>query len=529
MKIYNPFSKGRWFTVKVNGVPQRFFIEAFGSYDLSNVDDKFKDNELNESQVRNAFVEYCKQSRIIFPAHKLKNLIIADNLGDSIPRLYRTPTMVSRSIQAIGDEESNGENLTSIFLSAENYCNNMSNDVTIEYSSQSQITSIKYGETELVESYDPNGPMPPSMPPPSDWYKPAIILDGGSYICIKSTFLESTFAEISNGNTITLKIIFEDGTSINAPITSTTCYNAAFIGRFSRFQILNPQSLSAVITWNDATQLISILDSTNNHQLIENVDYTLSGDTVVILSSYLGSIFSEEWQEATFTFNFDLGQSSEITITAINQFEAGATNLIIGNFYYNNPQMVPVSFLSSYNISAIKNGDLELIKGSGSRFDTKDWREGIKSIDGRQTIYIESGYLDNYLTQSGQSITLTMEFAEANPVNFTINSAYYYTPASITFSESFDPANPTDQTTTITWNESISIVSISDGNRELIENVDYILSGDSITVLASYLSTVITQEGTALNLTFDFEQGENTTVIIRATGGIGGGGIKILG
>lgn len=529
MKLHNPFSKGRWFTVKVNGVPQRLFIEAFGSYDLSNIDNQFKDNELNESQINSAFIEYCKQSRVVFPMHKLKNLKIANDLGESIPRLYNTPIIVSRSIQIISDEESSGENPTSTFLSAENYCNNMSNDVTIGYSSQSEITLIKHGEIELVEGEDPNGPMSPFMPPPFDWYKPARILHGGSYICIKSTFLESTFAEISNGNTITLKIIFEDGTSINAPITSTTCYNAASIESFSRFQILNPQSLSAVITWNDATQLISILDSTNNHQLTENVDYVLSGDVISISSTYLSSIFSEEWQEATFTFNFDLGQSSEITITAINQFEAGATDLIIGNFYYNHLQMVPVSFLSSYNISAIKNGDLELIKGSGSRFDTKDWREGIKSIDGRQTIYIESGYLDNYLTQSGQSITLTMEFAEANPVDFTINSAYYYTPASITFSESFDPANPTDQTTTITWNESISIVSISDGNRELIENVDYILSGDSITVLASYLSTVITQEGVALNLTFYFERGENTTVIIQATGGIGGGGIKILG
>jgi len=522
MLLTNPYPKGKWFTVKINGVPQKIYIQAYGSYELSNLSEDFNTDNLTDQQTRERFLEEGK--RILFSANKRTLLRVANKYENSFDKIYNILSLVKTDRQVNNVVVSSNS-----LVSVENYCNNMSNDVAIEYESQSQIASIKYGETELVEGDDPSGPIPPFMPPPFDWYYSTRLISGSKYVNIKSTFLESAFAGILDGNTITLNIMFEDGTSINAPITSTTCYNAATISSFSRFQILNPQSLSATITWNDATQFTSILDTTNNRQLTENTDYTLSGDVITILSSYFSDIFTEEWQETAFTFNFDLGESVETTITAVNQFEAGATNFIIGDFYYNNPQLVPVSFASSYTISVIKNGNVELVKGSGIRFDTKDWREGLLSIDGRQTISIESGYLDNYLSQSGQSITLTLEFAEANSVDFTINSAYYYTPASITFSESFDPANPADQTTTITWNESISIVSISDGNQELVENTDYVLSGDSITIFASYLSTVITQEGVALNLTFNFEQGESATVIIQAVGGLGGGGIKLLG
>jgi hypothetical protein len=49
MLLTNPYSKGKWFTVKVNGVPQKIFIPAHGSYELSNISKIFDTSEMTDT------------------------------------------------------------------------------------------------------------------------------------------------------------------------------------------------------------------------------------------------------------------------------------------------------------------------------------------------------------------------------------------------------------------------------------------------------------------------------------------------
>ncbi|MFA5068233.1 MAG: hypothetical protein WC466_09425 [Candidatus Izemoplasmatales bacterium] len=48
MILKNNQPKGRYFVVKINGVPKKVWIKAFGEYDLSNIDSRFESaNSLN--------------------------------------------------------------------------------------------------------------------------------------------------------------------------------------------------------------------------------------------------------------------------------------------------------------------------------------------------------------------------------------------------------------------------------------------------------------------------------------------------
>jgi len=76
---------------------------------------------------------------------------------------------------------------------------------------------------------------------------------------------------------------------------------------------------------------------------------------------------------------------------------------------------------------------------------------------------------------------------------------------------------------TITWGDTSSILSIVDASSySLVENTDYTLTGDTLTILSTYLSGVASPPS-AISLTVSFNIGDDYQASISTSSGIGGG------
>ena len=83
-----------------------------------------------------------------------------------------------------------------------------------------------------------------------------------------------------------------------------------------QYDLANPADANTTITWNDATDIVSIYDGTI--YLTAGTHYTLVGSTLTILHDpYLEGKLTAAGQSVTLAISFDVCSSSTFTITAI--------------------------------------------------------------------------------------------------------------------------------------------------------------------------------------------------------------------
>jgi hypothetical protein len=128
------------------------------------------------------------------------------------------------------------------------------------------------------------------------------------------------------------------------------------------------------------------------------------------------------------------------------------------------------------------------------------------------TLFVYDSYLATLLTIAGNSVDLTISFDAGADAVFVITAIEtVLVDATINpVTADYDLTTPVDVSTTITWNDATSITSIIDDQGTpytLIENTDYTLSGNTLTILDSYLANILLASGDDVVLTITFDQG----------------------
>ncbi|QHT63000.1 hypothetical protein GXP70_25560 [Paenibacillus lycopersici] len=238
--------------------------------------------------------------------------------------------------------------------------------------------------------------------------------------------------------------------------------------------------------------------------LAEETDYTVGGNSVTILKSYLASQ-PEGITSLTFTFSGGAAPTLEITISDTTPSNS-AISPDIASFDQNpsaQTDVVTMLALNGNTLAGISNGDTELV--SGTDYIVEDDRVTIlKSYLAVQPPGITSL---TFTFSAGEIQTLILMVSDTTSSNSTISPN----------SGSFDKtaSAQADVVTTLSLNGN-TLEKISNGGTPLVSGTDYTVSddGDTVTILKDYLAT---QPEGATSLTFTFSAGADQTLTITVT------------
>ncbi|THF77584.1 X2-like carbohydrate binding domain-containing protein [Cohnella fermenti] len=272
---------------------------------------------------------------------------------------------------------------------------------------------------------------------------------------------------------------------------------------------LNPSAQADVMT--EMTLNGNTLESIINGgtPLVKDEDYTVGGNSVTILKSYLAAQ-SEGVTELTFTFSGGADQKLKITIVDSTE-ENSEISPDIASFDNNTIKQADVVTeltLNGNTLESISNGMAELELG------TDYTKSG-------NTVTILKSYLDD-LDLGTATLKFTFSKGDVQSLILTISDT---TPSISPVTGSFDkkPSEQADVETTMTL-RGTTLTSISNDGDELVKDTDYTVvvnAGDvadedytetyKVTILSSYLAEQST--GTT-SLTFMFGTGNELTLNI---------------
>ena len=176
--------------------------------------------------------------------------------------------------------------------------------------------------------------------------------------------------------------------------------------------------------------------------------------------------------------------------------------------------IIAITWSTASDIVAIADDEGYLKEGLG-----KDYIVLVKNL------IILNTYLEDKLTDIGESADLTIEFDVGDLATFNITASGTQPSISPTTAE-YDLASPADVKTTITWGTATSIISIVDGDGyTLTEGTKYTIThttpgvSANLTILNSqYLAGKLTDIGDEVVLTIEFNAGHPATFTITAIG-----------
>lgn len=327
------------------------------------------------------------------------------------------------------------------------------------------------------------------------------------------TVKKDAFAGLAAGDA-TLAFSFAGGDSESKTVTISG-QSSAINPKTASFdkKPANQADVSATLTLNGNT-LVGIANG--DKALTAGTDYTVSGSAVTIKKSYLADL---PVGTAQLTFSFSGGAAQTLTINVtdtsglryvlVNNSDAGIAYSGSWNnnggrpygdyqgdvqFTENNGDSFTYVF-SGTGIGIVteldnSQGDMEVYL-DGQLVSTVDTRSAVRK--GFQTVYSVSGL------PNGQH---TLKGVKKNG-QFMLLDALRIEKPSLLAEEAvgFDPALPADATVTL-LRDSGSLVDVKNGTKTLAAGTDYTVSGNSVTIRASYLASLPSGAST---LTFGFK------------------------
>jgi|GEM_PF-2036130 len=127
------------------------------------------------------------------------------------------------------------------------------------------------------------------------------------------------------------------------------------------------------------------------------------------------------------------------------------------------------------------------------------------------TLTIKQAYLEN---QAVSSVVLTITFDRGDPATLTIDITDSTPPSISPVSASYDLSAPGNVTTYITWNSASSVTDVVYDTASLTLDTDYTVSGNTLTVKDSYLSSLGLSEGNTLTFTITFDTNDTVTLTV---------------
>jgi len=185
------------------------------------------------------------------------------------------------------------------------------------------------------------------------------------------------------------------------------------------------------------------------------------------------------------------------------------------SFVYNIDQPAPIKTTVTWNDAT------SLVRITNNNVPADTLQVGVDYELVVDTIRVFTSYLDAQFTAPGLQHQLFVRFDVGNTANMTItwDDDNIYGAVVQPDTLFYDLSNPMDLNTTITWNDASSITTITDNQTTpyvLIANTDYTLSGNTLTILGSYLGAILTAPGQQIMLTLDFDLGNDAVVVIKS-------------
>lgn|GEM_PF-466332 len=333
-------------------------------------------------------------------------------------------------------------------------------------------------------------------------------VSGGNVIVSKDTF-----AGLPAGNaTLTFAFAGGDEESKTVAISGQSSAISPKTASFDK-KPANQADVSTTLTLNGNT-LVGIANG--GKALTAGTDYTVAGSSVTIKKSYLAGL---PVGTAQLAFSFSGGAPQTLTINVTDT--TGLRYVLVNN------SDAGIAYSGSWNNNSGRpygdyQGDVQFTENNGDSFTyvfsgtgigivtEKDNSQGdmevyldgqlVSTVDTRsavrqgfQTVYSVSGL------SNGQH---TLKAVKKNG-QFMLLDALRIEKPSLLGEEAigFDPAQPADATVTL-LRDSGSLVDVKNGTKPLAAGTDYTVSGNTVTIRASYLATL---PAGAATLTFGFK------------------------
>ncbi len=324
---------------------------------------------------------------------------------------------------------------------------------------------------------------------------------------------------IDIGDKVVLTIKFNLGNNATFEITATGV-NAVISPTTAQYDLDNPADVKAVITWNTATSVTSIVDGAGH--TLAGTEYTLtsvtpgvSANLTILNNTYLAGKLTDIGDNVVLTIKFDLGADATFTITAVG--DQPRISPSTKEYDLDNPSNAVTTITwgtATAIVSIVDDDHYTLVKGA-------DYTVAAIDADGSTLTILAEPYIEGKHMDIGDTVVLTIDFNVGVDATFTITSMGIQ-PSISPVTADYDVINRNDVTTIITWGSATSVVSIVDGSEYLLaEGMHYTITSitpgvsANLTILSStYLATKLRMFGEQLVLTIGFDVGRDATLTI---------------
>lgn len=260
--------------------------------------------------------------------------------------------------------------------------------------------------------------------------------------------------------------------------------------------ISKQEDLSFTLAAKDNT-LVDVKQGGN--VLVNGLDYTISGDTLILSKSYLSTL---EKGKVQFTLVYDGGVNPVINV-AIGDTSpiASVSNAMItptvAAFEKKAPSEIAVEMtLNENTLTAILNGEAALVEGEDYTVaDTK--------------VILSEDYLMS-LSTGRTSLTFVFSGGVNRTLLITITNTVQNSEVTPTFM-TFDKAQAKDMTVTMDLKGN-TLIAIKQGETILEADKDYVVTDEQITFTADYLAAF---ERGSYSFTFVFNEGKEAMLTIK--------------
>ena len=285
-------------------------------------------------------------------------------------------------------------------------------------------------------------------------------------------------------------IVYADTGSGKVTAPSATLEKTA--ATFDKKESLQKDITIAVNPNGNTLQAVKVGDKV----LVEGKDYTVDGDKITILKSFLAA---QEEGKVKVTFDYSDGKDPVLTIT-VKETGTSATLSSTNVSFDKKAELqedVTVEFdADGATLEAIKNGDIILVEGTD--YTVEDNKVTILKV-----------YLDQF--EEGK-VDLVFDFNKGTDPVLTVDiTRTIINSALTTTTDTFDLANKADVTVGMELKGN-TLISIAKDGKELVSGKDYTVKDDQVVFVEAYLDTL--NRG-ANEFTFKFSEGKDASLVIN--------------
>jgi len=271
-------------------------------------------------------------------------------------------------------------------------------------------TGILWNDASSIASIVDNQPTPYTLTP-ADYFLV------GNQLFINQSYLSTVLN--TAGQSITLTVNFNLGNPATFIIyaVQTLINHAQITPPVDIFDIANPSNYFGNITWNDATQVLSIVDNQGTpYTLVPTNDYLITGTSIVVYQSYLESVLTAAGQNITLTVNFDVGNAFIIELNAIETIIDAVINPMQGVFYVNGPSDVTatITWNDASSVTQIVDNQTPSYTLTANDY----------TVSGN-TLTFHVSYLLNVIPNLNDSVALEIFFDKGQFAKFKIKADWY--------------------------------------------------------------------------------------------------------